>query len=84
MAACGGIGYFGLEGGGFHLLQLLLVVSAGVVALMFAGARRRRVVDVARDHPAGKGANFPKPCVVIRHLGETGESPLWSNRWTAE
>jgi len=84
MAASGGIGYFGLEGGSFHLPQLLLFVLAGVVALMFVSARRRRVVDVAKDHPAGKGSNFPKPYVVIRHLGETGQSPLWSNRWTVE
>lgn len=78
------IALVGLQGGHFSILQLLLLAAAAVVFYRSFVARRRRP-DIARDHPAGSArGGFPKPCVTVRHLGEAGDHPLWSNQWSVD
>jgi len=82
--ACVAIALVGLQGGRFSVLQLFLLAAAVAVLWRMLGSRRRPPA-IARDHPAGRArGTFPKPCVTVRRLGEAGDNPLWSNRWTVD
>jgi hypothetical protein len=65
MVGCWTIGFFGLSGGRFSVVQLL--AAAGVLALWFlAGARRRHIETVRERWILSTGHPSTRPSTVRR------------------